>query len=139
MLACSELEKDLRFDTLEKRRLNHDDLDALLSKYTRDWDATDLMEALQDKGVPAGNTQTVPQLNNNKHWEYRNFFQDYMEEDDDHTTHSLPVVLWRFDGEIEASVTGQPNRGQHNLAIFEDLLGLTEAEVEKLIEQEVIY
>ena len=139
VLACSELEKDLRFDTLEKRRLNHDDLDALLSKYTRDWDATDLMEALQDKGVPAGNTQTVPQLNNNKHWQYRNFFQDYIEEDDDHTTHSLPVVPWRFDGEIEASVTGQPNRGQHNLAIFEDLLGLTEAEVEKLIEQEVIY
>ena len=139
VLDCDRLIQDERFNNMDNRLANHDDLDNEISSRTRRWIASELMEKLQSKGVTAGATQTVDQLRSNEHWKDRGFFRHYTEEDDDNTQHELPIVPWRFDGEVEASATGQPRKGQHNLFVFQELLGLSEIEIEKLIEEEVIY
>jgi crotonobetainyl-CoA:carnitine CoA-transferase CaiB-like acyl-CoA transferase len=45
---------DPRFMSLEARVANQDDLDALVTEWTRNFDAYERMERLQAAGVPAG-------------------------------------------------------------------------------------
>jgi crotonobetainyl-CoA:carnitine CoA-transferase CaiB-like acyl-CoA transferase len=59
VLRRSALQNDPRFETLESRFRNQDDLDQLLSDATRTWDCYELMSALQAANVPAGVCQTA--------------------------------------------------------------------------------
>ena len=139
VLDCSELSDDSRFVDALSRWRNQDALDPVLACFTARWDALELMECLQQAGVPAGATRSVAQLWENRHLRERGFFQFYREQDPQRSVHELPVVPWRFDGEVEAQVTGQPRRGQHNSYVFDELLGLSEPEVEMLLEEQAIY
>lgn len=138
-LDCAELLGDDRFSDALDRWHNQEPLDALISAATRDWQSLDLMAKLQKVGVPAGPALTVDQLWENPQLRERGFFQEYQEHDPERNIRVLPAVPWRFDGEVEASVTGQPRRGQHNSYVFDELLGISAPEVEVLLEEQVIY
>jgi crotonobetainyl-CoA:carnitine CoA-transferase CaiB-like acyl-CoA transferase len=139
VLDCAELLEDSRFADALSRWQHHDALDPLIAGATRQWESLELMESLQRAGVPAGSALSVDQLWENQHLRERGFFLPYREEDPERTTHELPVVPWRFDEKVEASVTGQPRRGQHNAYMFNELLGLSGLEVEKLQGEGAIY
>ena len=139
VLNCAELHEDPRFADALSRWRHQDDLDLFIAAAIREWDSLELMESLQRAGVPAGSATAVDQLWENKHLRERGFFQPYQEQDPEHSTHELPVVPWRFDGKVEANVTGQPRRGQHNSYLFDELLGLSGSEVERLQEEGAIY
>lgn len=139
VLDCPQLLEDARFADAVNRWSNQDALDAAISAVTRERDAEQLMEGLQQAGVPAGMVLSVDQLSGSGHLRERGFFQPYQENDGERTEQELPVVPWRFDGAVEAQATGQPRRGQHNSYVFDELLGLSETEVENLLEEQVIY
>jgi benzylsuccinate CoA-transferase BbsF subunit len=144
-LALSELLDDPRFSQALSRWQNQEALDSVLASATRNHDALELMDRLQQAGVPAGASLSVDQLWGNPHLRARGFFQSY--QDPDSTLRELPAVPWRFNGEPEASMTAQPLAGQpptgiggqHNPYVFEELLGLTRLEVGALVEEQVIY
>lgn len=138
-LDCAELLADARFSDGLSRWNNRDALDAIISAATRDREPLVLMASLQQVGVPAGPALSVDQLWESPQLRERGFFQSYQEHDPERNVRELPAVPWRFDGEVEASVTGQPRRGQHNSYVFDELLGISEPEVEVLLEEQVIY
>jgi benzylsuccinate CoA-transferase BbsF subunit len=139
VLGCAELVEDARFSDGLERWKNQDALDTIISAATRDRDALGLMASLQQAGVPAGPAFSVDQLWQNPHLRERGFFQKYREQDPERNVRELPAVPWRFDGEVEAGLTGQPRRGQHNSYVFDELLGISAPEVEVLLEEQVIY
>lgn len=59
VLGRSEWTADPRFMTLADRLSHQDALDQLLDDATQDWDGFELMQALQDAGVPAGVCQNA--------------------------------------------------------------------------------
>lgn len=138
-LNCAELLEDARFCNGLNRWRNSDVLDSKISAATRDREPLELMVSLQQVGVPAGPALSVDQLWKSQHLRKRGFFQNYQEHDPEQNIRELPVVPWRFDGEVEASVTGQPRRGQHNSYVFDELLGLALPEIEALLKDQVIY
>jgi benzylsuccinate CoA-transferase BbsF subunit len=138
-IGCAELAQDPRFTDALGRWRHQEALDAILAPVTKKYDGLELMEKLQRAGVPAGPSLRVDQLWASPHLRERGFFQAYQEQDGQRTVRELPVAPWRFNGEIEANVTGQPRRGQHNSYIFDELLGLSEPDVETLLEEQVIY
>ena len=88
-------------------------------------------------GVPAEPAMSVEQLWENPHLRERGFFQSYTGQDG--IERELPATPWRFDGESVGRMTAQPIRGEHNVYVFEELLGLSKPEVETLVEEQVIY
>jgi crotonobetainyl-CoA:carnitine CoA-transferase CaiB-like acyl-CoA transferase len=46
---------------------------------------------------------------------------------------------WRFAGLDDPKVTAAPVLGQHNTYVYCDLLGLSESEVQHLIDEQIIY
>ncbi len=138
-LGRPELAEDPKFCDALARRQRQDELDAIIAGLTRGWDAMQLMERLQQAGVAAGPASSVDQLWENPHLRQREFFGAFQENDAAGTLREMPTVPWRFDGRVDAQVTGQPRRGQHNSYVFGELLGLSEPEVARLVEEQVIY
>ncbi|MSQ07216.1 MAG: CoA transferase [Dehalococcoidia bacterium] len=137
VLGLTELPADPRYADALRRWQNQDSLDRALAAVTRRHDALALMVRLQQAGVPAGASSSVDQLWDNPQLRERGFFQTYREQDG--VMQELPATPWRLDGEAGGNMTAQPVRGEHNTYVFEELLGLSQPEVEALVEAQVIY
>ena len=57
----------------------------------------------------------------------------------DGETRQLPGLPWRFAGLEPPHITAAPTLGQHNAYVYHELLGLSETEIARLIEEQVIY
>ena len=136
-LEHSEWVADPRFETGLLRWRNREALDKLLAAVTAGYDAAELAEALQRAGTPAAPSLSVGQLWGNPHLRERGFFHGFR--DHDGTEYEFPGAPWRFDGELEGEMAAQPLRGEHNGYVFRELLGLPDAGIERLVEEQVIY
>ncbi len=119
------------------RHDHKDELDRLLANETRGWVVEALMAVLQAQGVPAGvvqNTEDVvtrdPQLRAREHW-VRLEHPEMGE-----TIYNAPP--FRF-SEVSTRLTRPaPLLGQHTREVCTGLLGLSEREIDDLIEQGVL-
>ena len=136
-LGLTGLPSDSRFSDALNRWQHREDLDSILAAATKNLDAMELMTKLQQAGIPAGASLAVDQLWANPQLRDRGFFQSF--QDHDGSSRELPVTPWRFDGKTEAKMTPQPLRGQHNSYLLEDLLGISQSEIEALVEEQAVY
>ena len=66
--------EDDRFGDQQRRLENQDELDRLIGEWTRDHTPHEVMEILQEAGVPAGPSLSIEELVNDPHLNERGFF-----------------------------------------------------------------
>ena len=121
-----------KFATLEGRRNNHDELDALISEWTSDKDYKDVMHALQSKGVAAAAVFTNQDVAEDPHLKERGYIWD--------VPHPSAGTQQFLGAPMQLSKTPivlhrpAPMLGEHNEYVVMDLLGIKLAEAEKLKE-----
>lgn len=121
-----DLEDDQRFSTVEKRRSNSAELDALITAWcaTKAADATATL--LQEAGVHAYQVNTVadlftdPQIDHYKIWQKRRHSVV-----GEHHCCNPPFLLSATPGDIYRPA---PCLGEHNEIVFKEILGLSEEE-----------
>ena len=131
-----ELGDDSRFSTAEARRDQRGRIDEVVSKWTRDKSARDLMVRLQEAGVPAGVVQSQADLWEDPQIAHRGFFQ-WLEH--------AECGLMPYDG-LSYHLSKTPGAlrmpqaliGQHNFEILREILGLDDSAVVQLLEQGVL-
>ena len=121
---------------LRPRRDQRGRIDELVSEWTRDKSARDLMVRLQEAGVPAGVVQSQADLWEDPQIAHRGFFQwlDHAE-----------CGLMPYDG-LSYHLSKTPGAlrmpqaliGQHNFEILGETLGLDDSAVVQLLEQGVL-
>jgi len=126
---------DARFATHASRKENEDALDALIAAWTREWDANELMQALQGAGVEAmvvnsiGDIFSDPQFAHRKIWRHLPHAElgefDY---------EAPPYILSESPSELRPS----PLLGEHNRKVYGEILGMSDEEIEELTKQGVI-
>jgi benzylsuccinate CoA-transferase BbsF subunit len=122
--------QDPRFATLAGRKRHEDELDAFLAAATREHEAFELMERLQAGGIEAGVVQDLEDLNRDPQLEHRGHFR---------TLHHPGLGPLRFENYAirlaesppELRSPG-PNLGEHNAEVLGGILGLSDAEIERL-------
>jgi crotonobetainyl-CoA:carnitine CoA-transferase CaiB-like acyl-CoA transferase len=129
--------EERRFSTLEDRLRHEDDLDRLLSDWTRKRDPFDSASALRAAGVPASAVQKPEdRIDKDPSTEAWGLWPT--------VTHSamgevradgLPVHLSQTDWEIRR---GAPCLGEHNDRVFGEVLGLSDREIAELRREGVI-
>ncbi|MET0246132.1 MAG: CoA transferase [Sphingomonas sp.] len=130
LLAEAAAIDDPRFATLDGRKANEDALDAALAEWTRVQDKHVLADRLAGIGIASEAVNdgrdvfTDPELIERGH--YRAIDHDKLGRCD------MPAPPLRF-SDSEVRVGPPPNLGEHNHAIFVDLLGLSEAEMHDLV------
>ena len=130
---------DARFATVRGRLEQQEELDAIVAEWTKGRTAYQVMETLQDAGVPAGPVLTAGQALADPHFRQRGFFEQ--------VTHPEETGLgvkeyigrgWKF-SESKAVIGGPaPLLGEANDYALREVLGLSAERVEALVEQEVI-
>ena len=118
------------FATMLGRKANEDELDSLISEWTSLHERGELMQALQEAGVPAGVINDPRDLFDDPQLQHRNHFQwlDHPEIGP-HATERSEFELSLTPGGLE---TPAPLLGQHTEHFLRDIIGLTEGEYRSL-------
>ena len=135
-MGRGELGDDSRFSTVRARRARREQIDSLIGEWTQDKSARELMVRLQDAGVPAGVVQSQADLWEDPQVAHRGFFQ-WLEhaECGPMPYDGLTYHLSKTPGALRMP---QALIGQHNFEILEDILGLSDSSVVRLLESGVL-
>ena len=95
------------------------------------------MHRLQQAGVPAGPFLEPSRLFHDPHLRQGGYFTRLRTHDG--AWRDLPGIGWRFDGGPAPGAAPAPVLGQDNDYVYRDLLGLSEAEIAQLVEEQIIY
>jgi crotonobetainyl-CoA:carnitine CoA-transferase CaiB-like acyl-CoA transferase len=126
------------FSTVVGRWQHRQELDERLEQWTVQYDAQELTDLLQQHGVPAGAVLTAQDLVANPHLQEREYFDIFTNEN---APRGGPRVYagrpFRFaNTPVRLSLVSA--LGQHNLQILRDGAGLSDAEIARLVEAEII-
>lgn len=122
--------KDDKFADTVSRWRNQDELDKLVSEWTRTRTSYEVMETLQKAGVASGPSFNLKELVTDPHLNERGYFFEQ-----DHPEAGRKVVSglpWRMSQHPDLEYKPAPLLGQHNDYAFHELLGFSQADVEKM-------
>jgi benzylsuccinate CoA-transferase BbsF subunit len=132
-----EWTKNPKYTDMESRRQNQEELDQLIEGWTSQYDLHQVQEILQKIDVPAAAVVTHEELiMNDPQVENRHVYQWLTY----HDGVADPVfrVPWVLPKNPTSLNWCAPNTGQHNDYLLRDILGMSEEEVVKLVEEKVI-
>ena len=123
--------QDERFATLLGRREHEDALNQAIGAWTADWEATELVEALQAAGVAAGVVQDAEDVcEHDRHLRQRGFYEYLDHPETGVSLYDGPIVkLHATPGELVAPA---PLFGEHTYAVATEILGYSAEEVAEL-------
>lgn len=123
---------DPRFSSNLERVAHQDELDAVIEAWTGQRAPREVMETLQAAGVPAGMVQNArDKVEDDPQLRARDFIVEAEHAElGRRKFEGIPVHLSETPGAVKR---GAPLLGEHNLYVFQELLGLSEAEVAELV------
>ncbi len=130
-------EAEPKFDTFEGRKANEDELEQLITSWTRERKAEDVMEALQALGVPCGVVQNSQDLlERDPHMKERGYYQYLDHPETGRSAYDGP-------GFRMSKTPGYHNSygtllGEHTLDVCERVLGLSMDEIGDLMAEGVL-
>jgi benzylsuccinate CoA-transferase BbsF subunit len=136
-LGHPEAATDARFATFEARKANEDTVEALVSSWTRDWRAEDLMAHLQSRGIPAGVVQNAQDiLDKDEHMRARGYYEYLDHPETGRAAYDGPAAhLSKTPGHHRAPA---PLLGEHTFEVLERVAGLTVDEIAELMAEDVL-
>ena len=136
MIGGEVLADDPSLATAAQRWQRHDELDALIGKWTRDWTPYQVMRDLQAAGVPSGVMQTAEDLWRDVHLRARDYPVTMTHHDLGTLEHpGMSVRLHATPGRIQRPVGPL---GHANEEVFRGLLDLPAPELDRLMQAGVI-
>lgn len=137
VLGNPEWTRDLRFTTFIGRKQNEDELDAVVEEWTSRHTAEDVMNLMQEVGVPAAVVQSGEDLlEHDEHLRVRGAYVVSEHIEAGRLTHDTGYFqLSKTPGKVYRS---GPVLGQDNDYVYRDLLGMTEEEMDELIVEGVL-
>jgi len=128
--------KQEEFSTLLQRQQHAEELDQLLTQWTANYSPEQLMDMLQEAGVPAGVVNDAAHLADDPQLMARDFFvQATHPVLGEITFDSSPIRLSRTPARIWQAA---PLLGQHNRYVYQELLGLDEQQLCQYVEKGAI-
>jgi crotonobetainyl-CoA:carnitine CoA-transferase CaiB-like acyl-CoA transferase len=125
-----------RFSTEPRRHKHADDLDLLIEHWTRRRSAEDAATALQEAGVPAGIAIDSSQVRDDPQLGYRGHYWNSEDPQAKHFTYEAPpCALSETPAQFRSTA---PSLGEANNYVYSELLGLSDGEFARLVEEGVV-
>jgi crotonobetainyl-CoA:carnitine CoA-transferase CaiB-like acyl-CoA transferase len=125
-----------RFATLLERKSHEDELDALVGQWTRAWEAYDLMQRLQQAGVPAGVVQTSRDLFEDPQLQHRGHF--VLLDHPEMGRHPVQRSEFRLSRAQAQFRSPAPLLGQHTAQVCKEILRMSDEDIAALSEAGVL-
>jgi benzylsuccinate CoA-transferase BbsF subunit len=125
-----ELLDDPRFHTLLKRKEHAEELDRILGAWTVNFTSEEVMQRLQDAGVPAGMVKNVAEIYNDPQLRQRNLFWQMQHAEVGEFTHlGQGFSLSKTPAQ---AYSPSPRLGEHTEYVLTKLLGMKDEEFAEL-------
>lgn len=131
-----QLALDARYATLLARHEHANDIDAILSAWTRERDHYDVMHLLQAHGVPAGAVLKGGETITDSHLHAREFWDEVNHPESG--PYQQVTTPWKLSKSPRRTTTPAPSLGAHNTYVLGDILGLSESEIAMLAKEGTI-
>ena len=128
--------EETRFSNLLDRYRHQDELDKLIEVWTLEFDHYEIMQIMQQAGVPVGPVLNAKELVENPHLNERGFFETVTHPE--MGTHPYIGRFARFSRTPIGIRMPAPCLGEHNQYVFGELLGVSDEEMAQLEEQGII-
>lgn len=129
--------REERFADALSRWQNREELDKRVAEWTRQRTHYQVMETLQRAGVAAMPSFSSEELFHDPHVRFRGCFQEI--EDAEQGQVTVLGAPWRFSQTPAQIPHLGPMLGQQNEYVFGELLGMPRRELQRLVEEEVVY
>ena len=136
VMGQPHLASDSRFADPKSRRNNHDDIDLVISTWTKTQDHYQVMYLLQAQGVPAAPVLKGGEVIDDPHLESRGFWD--VVNHPEAGTYKQVTTPWLLSNSPRATSTPAPGLGEHNYQVLSGLLGLSKSEIDTLAQKGVI-
>jgi crotonobetainyl-CoA:carnitine CoA-transferase CaiB-like acyl-CoA transferase len=123
--------RDPAYASAAGRLARQDALDAALAAWTQQREKREVAEILQRHGVPAGPVFTGTDMLDDPHFQAWRYAREV--EVPELGRFSLEGPCWSASAMADADVRTSPKLGEHTREIARELLGLSDAEIEKLV------
>ncbi len=134
-----ELASDPRYATPSGRRERHDELDAVISAWSKGQDKYEMMERLQAAGVPAGAVLDSKDTNLLPHYWARGFVEKVTwPPERGMGTRVLMGRPWKLNKTPLRITEGSHTLGEDNRYLLQDVLGIEDGAMKQLEEQAII-
>ncbi len=131
----ADLIGDARYATDESRALRCDEVEEIVSSWTRTVTKYEAMQALTELGIPAGAVQDTAEILQDEHLRARDMIIDMSDsERGDYQIIGCPI---KVDGSA-VRIEPPPLLGEHSEQVLEQILGMTSAEVDELRDAGVV-
>jgi crotonobetainyl-CoA:carnitine CoA-transferase CaiB-like acyl-CoA transferase len=136
VVGDADLGTDPMFVTADDRRAHHDELDELLTRWTSSRPSREVMDALQAVGVPAGAVLSPDGLLDDPHLAAHDFLQVVLQPGWD------PLFVegdcYRSEHLAPEPAGPAPRQGEHTREVAVELLGLADADVDRLVGEGIL-
>ena len=132
-----EWTKEAKFSNLQKRLKNVDELDEHIKQWTSTLDAYVVMETLQAAGVAAGVVQRAPDTLADPQLKWLGSIVEI-----DHSVAGprlYPNVPFKMSGASSFQSAPPPLLGQHTEEICRDLLKMSDEQIKKLVDEDILH
>ena len=136
LMGRPELSHDRRFSGESVRRRNRDEVDAILSEWSRTLEGERIASSAQSVGIAAGRVAKNWQMLLDVHLNDRGFFVDLVEPDVGRKKYPGQAIM--MDGLRKSDWQSSARLGEHSGQIARDILGMSLEHIEKLESDETI-
>lgn len=136
LLGRPNLATDHRFSDAMSRWKHREELDAVITQWTRRHGPQEAMQLLQEAGVAAGAVQTTAELLRDPQLQSRDAFRKVLHPMTGETL--FRNIPWKFSGTPGGIQKRPPLLGEHNAFVLGELMGLPAREVDELHRGDVI-
>ena len=139
LMGQEDLSSDTRFADLLSRQQNHDQIDQVISEWTKDQERYDLMHLLQGAGIAAGPVLNSRDVHLDPHYQSRNFLERVeFPPERQMGTRVLMGRPFKFSN-TPMKITGPaPKFGEGNEHFLKALLGVDEETFQGLVQDAII-
>ena len=127
---------DPKFRTRDGRRACHDELDGIISEWSRGYDHNEAANLLQARGIPAAPVLANWEMVSNIHIHERGFYVPVPHREIG--VFPYPGIVWKLPdtpGDVRMAAA---DYGEHNALVFKEFLGIGDGELSRLYDKRVI-
>jgi benzylsuccinate CoA-transferase BbsF subunit len=134
-MGVPDMAYDPRFVTVMARLRNREELDQLIEQWTKEHMAEEVMALLQKAGVAAGIVCNGRDQNEDQHLDARGFYHEL--EHSEIGRHSYLMPPFRLSRTPGGPSMPAPCLGQHNEYVYREILGMSDEEFVRLLNEGV--
>jgi len=135
VIGREDLVGDPRFETSQARNDRPKEVDDLVANWTRKYDKHEAMHRLGSAGIPAGAVLDTKELADDRTFYERGVLQ--VMDHPDRKNYAVPAWPVRHNGAPPA-IKAAPLLGEHSTQVLASWLGLSERDIEVLVQQKAI-